>query len=186
MGVEAWCCPYHSTADCWHMKRQPSLYHHCPCRGRHHWDCHCNLCCCCQLCHHCQCRGPLLLLSAVAVVVPVDHCCRRLCCVAVSHRQCHCCQYCPCYQPLPSLSPSAITVAISIGYHCHHCHQPFLRLVALARQELYSNNWSKECLPYFILFGQWAALSSMPDVWPDVKRQWSIPVLGGMWQAVSG
>jgi hypothetical protein len=53
--------------------------------------------------------------------------------VIVRHRSCHCCW--------PSLLP---------------CHWPFLRVFALVRQELYSTNQSKECLPYFILFGQWA------------------------------
>jgi hypothetical protein len=99
MRVEAMCCPCHSTAHCRHMKRQPSLCHCRPCRGHCHCDCCCRLHCCCQLhchhrCHH-HCRHPLptLLLSAIAIAVTIDHCRRRLCCVAVSH----CCCRRPCH-----------------------------------------------------------------------------------------
>ncbi len=126
MEVESRCRPSKSTAHCRHMKRQPFL-----CNGRpRHGRCHCN--CCCHLCHRCQLRcqlrcrcrrhcrhnRPLLLPlpSAIAVAVTVNHCCRHLCCVAVSHR---CCCH-PCCQPLLSRSPSAIAVAIAIGHH--HCH----------------------------------------------------------------
>ncbi len=153
MGVEARCRPCHSAAHCRHMKRQPSLCHCCP----HHGCCHCDhrhrLSCHHWLCHHCCHRRPmpLLLPSAIAIAVAVDHCCRHLCCVAVSH----CCCHCPCRQPLLSPSLSAIAVGISLGHHRCRCSWPFLRVVALAWQELYSNNLSKECLPCFILFGQW-------------------------------
>jgi hypothetical protein len=71
-----------------------------------------------------------------------------------------------CRQPslLPSPLPSEIAVSVILGHcSCHRhrpspspCRQPFLRVVALAWQESYSTNQSKECLPYFILLGQWA------------------------------
>jgi hypothetical protein len=153
MGVKARCRLCHSAAHCRHMKRQPSLCHCHPCRGCCHCNCHCHLCRCCR----CRCPSPLPSPSAIAIAVAIDHHRRCLCRVAVSHRHCRH----PCYWPLPSPSPSAIAVAISIGHHhCRHCccpRQPFPRVVALARQELHSNNLSKECLPYFILFGQWTA-----------------------------
>ncbi len=93
----------------------------------------------------------LPLPSANAVPVAVDHCRRRLCCFAISH----CCCRCPHRQPLSSLLLSAIAVAISVSHHRPCRLQPLLRVVVLVQQELYSNNLSKECLPYFILFGQW-------------------------------
>ncbi len=142
MRAEARCCPCHSAAHCQHMKKQPSLCHCCPCHDRCHCNCghHLHLHCHCRLCQGrcCRCRRPLLLPLplAIAIAVTVNHCCRHLCCVAVSH--CHCRR--PCHRPLPSLSPSAIAVAISIGHHHLRCHQPFWRVVALVRQELYSNN----------------------------------------------
>ncbi len=86
--------------------------------------------------------------------------------------------YCGCHEPLPppslsrchqpSLSPLPLPLDIAdsiiVGHcSCHRCQPsllpcrwPFPSVVALARQELYSTNRSKECLPYFILFGQWA------------------------------
>jgi hypothetical protein len=152
MGVEARCCPCHSAAHCRHMKRQPFLCNGCPCHGRCHLRCRRQLRCRCQLCLHCCCRCPLPSPLAIAIAVAVNHCCCHICCVAISH----CCCCCPCRRPLPSPSPLAIAVAISIGHHHRRCRQPFLRVVPLARQELYSNNLSKECLPYYILFGQWA------------------------------
>ena len=138
MGVEARFCPCHSTAHCQHMKRQPCLHHCCPCHGHCHCDCRCHLCRHCQLHRHCRCHCPLPSSLAISVAVAVDHCHRRLCCVAISHQRCHRCR--PRHWPLPSPSPSAIAVAISVGYHRHHCLRPFLRVVALARQELYSTN----------------------------------------------
>jgi hypothetical protein len=51
----------------------------------------------------------------------------------------------------------AIAVAIAIGHHRHHDVGHFQELLPLERQELYLINRSKECLPYFILLGQWAA-----------------------------
>jgi hypothetical protein len=89
---------------------------------------------------------PLPSPSAIAVAVTITHCRCRLCPVTVSHCRHRCC----CHQPLLSLSQSVITVAISVSHH--HCHrrQPLPRVVALVRQELYSNNLSKECLPNFI------------------------------------
>jgi hypothetical protein len=72
-----------------------------------------------------------------------------------------------CRQPLlfPPPLPLAIAVSVTVDHRsCHRCrpsplpcHWPFLRCVALAWQELYLTNQSKECLPCFILFGQWAA-----------------------------
>jgi hypothetical protein len=59
-----------------------------------------------------------------------------------------------------------------------------LRVVALAWQELYWNNLSKECFPFF-LFGQWVAHWSNPDDWPGVKGQWPTPAFGGKRQAAS-
>jgi len=155
MGVETRCCPCHSASHCRHMKRQPCLCHCHPRCGRCHCDRRCHLRCRRRLCHHHCCCCPLPSPSAIAVAVAIDHCCHHLCCIAISH--CHRCHRCPCRWPLPSPSPSTIAVAISVGHHRHRCRRPFLRVVALARQELYLTNSSKECLPYFILFGQWAA-----------------------------
>ncbi len=171
MGVEARCRPCHSAAYCRHMKRQPSLCHCCPCHGRCHCNLICHLHCHHQLCCHCPChrhgrchsqhRCPLLLplSSAIAVTVAIAHCHCHLCPIAGSH---FCCR-CPCCCPLPSPSPLAIAVAISVGHHRCRPHRPLPRVVALAWQELYSNNLSKEGLPYFILFGQWAAHCSKQD-----------------------
>jgi hypothetical protein len=99
---------------------------------------------------------------AVAIALAVGHCCL-----------CH-------HWSLQSPSPSTITVAVTInncqellpwpGKNCH-CHL---------------NNLSKECLPYFILFGQWAAHWSKPDDWPGVKQQWPTPALGGERRAANG
>jgi hypothetical protein len=138
MWVEARCHLCHSAAHHRHMKRQPCLCHHHPCRGRCQCDRRCHLRCCCRLHHHCRCRFPLLSPLAIAVAVAIDHCHCRLCCIALSHcrRRCRC----PCHQPLPSPSPSAIAVGIFVGHHRHHCRRPFLRVVALVRQELYSTN----------------------------------------------
>ncbi len=94
--------------------------------------------------------------------------------IAVAAAMVHCCG---CREPLlpPSLSrcrqlslsplplPSDIAVSVIIGHHsCNRrrplpspCRWSFSRVVALARQELCSTNRSKECLPYFILLGQW-------------------------------
>ncbi len=87
--------------------------------------------------HRCGCREPLLLPS-------LSCCCQPLL--------------------LPSPLPSDIAIFVTVGYcSCHHCRPsplpcrwPFPRVVALVRQELYLTNQSKECLPYFILLGQWA------------------------------
>ncbi len=117
MGVETRRRPCHSAAHCRHMKRQPSLCHCRPCRGR----CHCNRCChlhhCCQLCCHCRCCPPSPLPLAIVIAVAVDHCHHHLCCVAVSHRRYHrpCCRRRPCCRPLLFPSPSAIAVAISLA-----------------------------------------------------------------------
>ncbi len=135
--------------------------------------------------------SPLLLLTLSPLPLPLPIA------MAVGHRHCGRHQPSPlpsllrCRQPLPLplplplllataiLSPLAIAVAISIGHHRHRHHWPFPRVVALAWQELYSTNWSKECLPYFILFGRWASHWSKPDDWPGVERQWPTPALGG-------
>ncbi len=108
MGVEARCCPCHSAAHCWHMKRQPCLCHCHPCHGR----CHCN--CCRHLRHHRRCRCPLPLPSAIAV----------------AHRRrpsplsslLHCCQ--PLLLPSPSPLPTAIAVSIIVRYCSCHLHWP--------------------------------------------------------------
>ncbi len=138
MGVEARCRPCHSAAHCQHMKRQPCLCHRRPCHGCCHSGCRCHLRCCCRLrCYH-RCCCPSPLPSAIAIAVAVNHSHRCLCCVAVSHCHHRCLR--PCHQPLLSPSPSAIAVSISIGHHHHRCCWPFLRVVALAWQELYSTN----------------------------------------------
>ncbi len=104
------------------MKRRPFLCNGRPHRGRCRCHCRCHLCCRCRLCRRHQCRhrgncpSPLLLLSAIAIAVAVNHRCRHLCCITVSHR----CHRRPCGRPLLSPSPSAIAVAIAIGHH--HCH----------------------------------------------------------------
>ncbi len=151
MGVEAMCHPCHIAAHQWHMKRQPPLCDCCSHCGHRHCDRRRHLRCCCQLRSHRRRRRPLPLplLSNIAIAVAINHCRRHLCRVAVSHCRCHC----SCHRPLPSPSPSAIAVAISVGHHHCCCRRPFPRVVVLAWQELYSNNLSKECLPYFILFG---------------------------------
>jgi hypothetical protein len=103
--------------------------------------------------------SPLPTQSPIAIAAAMGHCCS-------CHEPLpppsllHCCQ--PSLSPSPL--PSDIAVSVIVGHcscHCHRpspspCHQPFLRAVALAWQELYSTNRSKECLPYFILLGQWA------------------------------
>jgi hypothetical protein len=138
MGVDARCCSCHSAAHCRHMKRQPCLHHPHPCHGHRHCHRRCHLRCCCQLRHHCCCRCTLLLPLAIAIAVAVDHRRRRLCWVAISH---HCRRRRrPRHWPLPSPSLLAIAVAISIGHHRHCRCWPFPRVVALARQELYSTN----------------------------------------------
>ncbi len=122
---------------------------------------------------HCHCRWPLPLqlpsTIATAVSVALPSAIAVAIAVAVA---------------IPSSSPLAIAVAISLGHHRHRCRRPFPKVVALVWQELYSTNWSKECLPYFILFGQWAVHWSKPDAWPGVKRQWPTPALGGERQAL--
>ncbi len=177
MGVKARCRPSKSAAHCRRMKRQPFL-HGRPRRGRLLCHCRCHLRlqprrhCCCRHCHHCNRPSPSPLLWAIAAVA-VNHPCCHLCRVAVSH---HCRRH-PCRPTLPSPSLLAITVAIAVGHHGHRCRWPFPRVVALARQELYSTNWSKECLPYFILLGQWAVYWSKLDHLPGVKQQWPTPAL---------
>jgi hypothetical protein len=138
MGVEARCCPCHSTAHCRHMKRQPCLCHRHSCHGRCHSDRRHHLCHHRQLPHHHRCHCPSPSPSAIAVAIAIDHRRRPFCCVTISHGRCRC--HCPCHRPLPSLSPSAIAVTISVGHHCHRCCWPFPRVVALVRQELYSTN----------------------------------------------
>ncbi len=138
MGVEAMCRPCHSAAHRRHMKRQPCLCYCHPRHGRRHCNCLCHLRCCRRLRHHRRCRCPSPSPLAIAVAVATDHCCHCLCCVTVSH---HCCsRHCPCRQPLLSPSPPAIAVTISIGHHHHPPRQPFPRVVAFARQELYLTN----------------------------------------------
>ncbi len=84
----------------------------------------------------------------------------------------HCCG---CHEPVPPQSllrhrqpllslfplPSDIAVSVIVSHcSCHRrwpspspCRRPFPRVVALAQQELYSTNQSKECSPHFILLG---------------------------------
>ncbi len=103
--------------------------------------------------------SPLPSQLPIAVAPAVGHCCgcrEPLLPPSLSR----------CRHPLLSPLPLPLDVAVSIivghrGCHCHQpsplpCRWPFPRVVALARQELYSTNRSKECLPYFILLGQWA------------------------------
>ncbi len=133
---------------------------------------------------------------AVAVAIAIA--------VAIAHWRCHCRQPLPLRSPslsrhhqpllLPLPLPLAIPVSITVSHRSYHrcwpsplpCRWPFPRVVALVQQELYLTNWSKECLPYFILFGQWAAHWSKPDDWPGVKRRWPTPALDSKWRAVSG
>ncbi len=122
MGVEARCPLSKSAAHCCQMKRQPFL-HGCPCCGhllchrRCHLQlrlrCHCR-CCCRHLCRRNR-SSPLPLPWAIAAVA-VNHFCRHLCCIAISH---HCCHR-PCCQTLPTPSLLAIAVAIAVSHH--HCH----------------------------------------------------------------
>ncbi len=93
--------------------------------------------------------------SPIAVTTAVGHCCS---CREPSPPP----SLSRCRQPLllPLLLPLDIAVLVIIGHcSCHRCRPsllpccwPFLRVVALAWQELYSTNRSKECLFYFILF----------------------------------
>ncbi len=157
--------PIQKHGTCRHMKRQPFLHNGCPRHSRLH--CHrrrhlrlrlCRRhCCCCRCRCHCNRNrpSPSPLPWAIAAV-DMNHCCHQLL-PSVSF----------CRQPslLPSPLLLAIAVSIIIGHRsCHRCQPsplpcrwPFLRVVALLRQELYLINQSKECLPYFILFRQWAA-----------------------------
>ncbi len=123
MGVEARCCPCHSTAHRRHMKRQPSLHHccprcghcHCNCRRRLHRRPHCQVHCRCRHRHHRRhrcCRPlpsrlPLPIAATVSVASPsaIDIT------LAVGHCRLHH------HRPLQLPSPSAITVAVAIG-HC--------------------------------------------------------------------
>jgi hypothetical protein len=136
MGVETRCRPSKSAAHLRHMKRHPSVCHCCPHRGHRHCDRCCHLDRRRQFCRHRHCCGPLPLPSAIAVAVAINRCHRHLCCVAVSDH----CRRRPCHRTLPSPSLSAIAVAIAVDHHRRHCCQPFPRVVALARQELYSTN----------------------------------------------
>jgi hypothetical protein len=97
--------------------------------------------------------------SPIAVAAAVGHCCGHrepsLPPSLLHHRQ-------PLLLPLPL--PLDIAISVIVGHcscHCHWpsplpCRRPFPRVVALVRQELYLTNQSKECLPHFILLGQWA------------------------------
>ncbi len=103
--------------------------------------------------------SPSPLQSPIAVAAAMGHCCG-------CHKPSPLPSLLRCRQPLllPLPLPSDVAVSIIIGHcscHCHRpssspCRWPFLRVVALAWQELYSTNQSKECLPYFIWLGQWA------------------------------
>jgi hypothetical protein len=118
------------------LQRQPFLCNGCPCCGRHHCHCHRRLRCR-RRCRH---NRPL----PIPVAVAISHCrcgCRRPSLLpSLSH----------CHQPLLLPSPllSAIAVSIPVGHcscHCRRpsplpCRWPFLRVVALAQQKLYSTN----------------------------------------------
>ncbi len=103
--------------------------------------------------------SPLPLQSPVAVTAAVGHCCG--CREPLPQPSLSRCRQ-PFLSPLPL--PSDIAVSVIVGHcSCHRCwpsplpcRWQFLRVVALARQELYSTNQSKQYLPYFILLGQWA------------------------------
>ncbi len=102
--------------------------------------------------------SPLPSQSPITVAAAMGHCCS---CREPSPLPSlsHCRQ--PLLLPLPL--PSDIAVSVIVGHRSCHCHRPsplpcrwpFPRDVALARQELYLTNQSKECLPYFVLLGQW-------------------------------
>ncbi len=100
--------------------------------------------------------SPLPSQSPITVAAAVDHCCSR-------HEPSPPPSLSRCRQPSLLLSPLPSDIAVSvIGGHCS-CHRhlpsplpcrwPFPKVVALARQELYLTNQSKECLPYLILLG---------------------------------
>ncbi len=124
MWVEARCRPCHSTAHCRHMKRQPSLCHCWPCRGRHYYNCrprlcrhlccHCRCCCCCN-CFHCP-RQPLLLRSPstiaadISVALPSAIAVAIATALAIRHCRLHH------HQPWQLPYPLSITVAIAVGH----------------------------------------------------------------------
>ncbi len=133
--------------------------------------------------------SPLPSQSPIAVAAAMGHCCGRREPSLPPSLSC-------CRQPslLPSPMPLDIAVSVTVSHcscHCRWpspspCRWPFLRVVALAWQELYSTNQSKECLPYFILLGHWAVYWLKPNHLPGVERQWPTPALGSKRQAVSG
>ncbi len=99
------------------------------------------------------------LQSPIAIAAAVNHCYgRRKPSPPPSLLRCHQ----PSLLPLPL--PSDIAISIIVGHRSCHRHRPspsscrwsFSGVAALAWQELYSINRSKECFPYFILLGQWA------------------------------
>ncbi len=98
---------------------------------------------------------PLPSQSPIAITTAVGHCCG-------CHEPSPPPSLSPPRQPLllPSPLPSDIAVSVIVGHcSCHRrrpCHRPFPKNGALAWQELYLTNQSIECLPYFILLGQWA------------------------------
>jgi hypothetical protein len=117
MGVEARCCPCHSTAHCWHMKRRPALCHCCPHCGR----CHCNPRCCLRHCCCLHCRPlplplPSPLPSLMPIAIAICHCCHSCCCPLLPPSPLRC------RQPLPSLSPSPSVISISITVDHYSCH----------------------------------------------------------------
>jgi hypothetical protein len=103
--------------------------------------------------------SPSLFQSLIVIAAAVGHCCS---CHEPSPPPFLLHRHQPSLSPLPL--PLDIAVSVIVGHcSCHRrwpsllpCCWPFPRVVALARQELYSTNQSKECLPYFILLGQWA------------------------------
>ncbi len=103
--------------------------------------------------------SPLPSQLPITVIAAVNHCCG--CCEPLPPPSLSRCRQ-PLLLPLPL--PSDIAVSVIVGHRSCHlhcpsplpCRWPFPRVVALAPQELYSTNRSKEYLPYFILLGQWA------------------------------
>ncbi len=103
--------------------------------------------------------SPLPLQLPIAVTAAMGHCCG--CREPLPLPSLLRCRQ-PMLSPLPLLLD--ISVSVIVGHcSCHRrwpspspCRWPFPRVVALAWQELYSTNQSKECLPYFFLLGQCA------------------------------
>ncbi len=106
------------------------------------------------------------LANAVAVANSVAIAVAIVIAIALAHRHCCCRQPFPlrspslsrCRQPSLLLSPllSAIAISVTVCHRSCHCHRPspllcryqFPRVVALARQELYSTKAKNAYLPH--------------------------------------